>query len=757
MRHQFLFFFLILISLSSTAQISIGEWREHLPYKKAKKLIASEETLFCLTESGLFSYSLIDSDIVPFSKTKGLSESEISSIAWSAEMGMLLVGYSNGNLDILSDGEIINISDIKEFTQVENKSIQTIAVDGTIAYLGTEFGIVAVNLEKQEIADTYFIGDGGEKLAVHDIAINTSEIWAATENGVFRASLNAVNLADFNNWDHLQTLPNYLNEANHLILFGDDILVSRDLSETSSEIFRYRNGIWSQFSGDFQKVHSMQNFEDELWVVQSDYIQIFNTTGTESQRIQTNQDEDFRDVLKIGNRLFVADYQKSLLEIEGNSHVVIKPDGPSRQDITELYSVGKQTWAVAGAINASYEGQNVEAELFLFENQEWINFSRENTSELNEKTDLLALSGNQRDESIIYAASWGDGIFVFQNQDVKETWNSLNSPLGEKGIGSMASDQEGNLWILDADSDAPIKVFTNENKWVSLAYASLNNRVDLQKILTLSNGDKWVLKAPGQALFAFNENETLANGDDDVSASFFVRDENNSTISSQVYDMVEDEDGNIWIATASGVAIYTDPGAIFRSGDFFAYRPIITIDGSTQYLLGSEKVMSIATDGANQKWLGTENSGVFLVSENGDEQLAHFNAENSPLPSNTVQKISVNPGTGEVFFVTDKGMISYKGEVTEGEDNYNDLYVYPNPVRETYHGDIVVSGLVANSVVKITDVSGNLVWEGKSSGGQFIWDGKNFNGSRVHTGVYLIFCSNSDGSQSKVIKLLFIH
>lgn len=756
MRQLLVACLLILNFTYSWAQ-EFSAWSEHLPYRKAKQLVASDENVYCLTESGLFYYSLVDNEIVSFSKTKGLSDTDISCIAWADNNEVLIVAYENGNLDLIFKEEIINISDIKRFSAIDNKFINSISVYENWAYLGTNFGIVVVNLDKKEIADTYIIGENGRNIKINDIVLKDNTIWAASDEGIYLAEFNSTNLADFNNWKRDVSIPNYERACDEVQLVGDDLFVLRTTSFSSSEIYKYQNGNWTNFIVSSTKINSLSKVGSALCLSKSESIDSYDSSGGKMSSIEFGSDDDFRDVLKLNERTFIADYEKSLIEVQGNSFVRIKPDGPMRSDISSIYSVGDKTWAVAGNHNNLYNNKNIDAELFLYDSNNWRNFTSENFSELNGKKDLLSITSNAINESVVYVGSWGDGIFVFENKEFKTIWNSDNSPLQSKGVISMSSDLDGNLWVLDANSSNAVKVLTYNKEWISLAYSGLSNRLDMQKILALSNGDKWVLRKPGNSLYAFNENSSIANGDDDVVKSFVVKDENNSTISSYIYDMAEDENGSLWLASSSGVAVYTDPGTIFRDGDFYAYRPVITINGSTQYLLSTENVKCIAINGANQKWLGTESSGVFLVSENGDEQLAYFNTNNSPLPSNKIEKISVNPGTGEVFFVTDKGLVSYKGKVTEGTDNFKELYVYPNPVRETYDGDITVSGLIKNSIVKITDVSGNLVWEGKSEGGQFIWDGNNFNGSRVHTGVYLIFCSNTDGSKSKVIKLLFIH
>lgn len=750
-------FLLTLISLTGWTQLKIGDWREHLPYLKAEKLLVGNENLYCLSASGLFSYSLNDNEIVAYSKTGGLSESEISAIGWADDSETLLIGYESGNIDLIRNGSISNIADVKNFSLLDEKEILCIATEGDFAYLGTEFGIVAINLLKKEVADTYYIGNEGAKLTVNELKIESNSIWAATDEGLFSASLSSTNLADFTNWTQELGISQYQRKCEHLEVLDGDLVVSRYVTDESSELYRLNNGVWSAFTGSFSRIYSLRSVDDDLWVTEADEIQIYNSNGNQSAQMDLADASAMRDALQIDGRTFVADYQESLLEIEGSASEQIKPDGPLSENVSGIYSVGEQTWLVSGGASSSYVGLGEEAVLSVFEDEKWTNYSSDNTSAFTDKYDLLQLVGDKSDESRIYAGSWGDGLFVFEDQEYQANWNSLNSPLGTKGISGMDTDEEGNLWLLDANSAEAIKLYSASGEWLSLSYSSLANRSDIQKIQCLSNGDKWVLRATGQALFAFNENESYADQEDDVLATFYVRDEDNSIISSKVYDFVEDEDGDVWVGTSSGVAVYANPGNLLRSESFYAYQPIITIDGSTQYLLSTETVNCIALNGANEKWLGTAGSGAYLVSEDGDEQLTHFTTENSSLPSNSIEKIVVNPGTGEVFFVTDLGMVSYKGEVTSGAESYSDAYVYPNPVRETYHGDVVVTGLIAETTVKITDISGNLVMEGKSEGGQYLWDGKNFNKSRVHTGVYLIFCSNSDASKSKVIKLLFIH
>jgi len=219
-----------------------------------------------------------------------------------------------------------------------------------------------------------------------------------------------------------------------------------------------------------------------------------------------------------------------------------------------------------------------------------------------------------------------------------------------------------------------------------------------------------------------------------------------------------DNDGNIWIGTDTGPAVFYNPGKVFSGGLKASRIKIPRNDGSglADWLLGTETVTSIAIDGANRKWFGTMSSGAYLMSDDAKKELLHFNSTNSPLLSDNIVRIAINGLTGEVWFGTSEGMISFRGEATTGKEDYSGVYVFPNPVREDYEGMVTVTGLIENSSVKITDVSGNLVYETTSLGGQVTWDLRNYRSARVATGVYLIFCSNADGTLAAVTKMLVI-
>ncbi len=324
-------------------------------------------------------------------------------------------------------------------------------------------------------------------------------------------------------------------------------------------------------------------------------------------------------------------------------------------------------------------------------------------------------------------------------------------------IGGMAFDKENNLWITNALVDNPIVVKKATGEWINYNFQNKISNIDIGNIIITQNDDKWVVLPRGQGLFVFNTNNTIDNVNDDTYKKVSLLDADGKIITNDIYSIAEDLDGEIWVGTNQGVVVFYNPQNVFTNNNFYAQQPFIEVNNSVHHLLSTEIVSAIAVDGANRKWFGTQNGGVFLVSDDGEKQILNFNIDNSPLPSNSITSIAINHNTGEVFFGTGLGIVSYKSTAIIGSQNFDKVYVYPNPIKPDYHGLITIKGLVADVNVKITDITGNLVYETKANGGEAVWDGNNFSGNRVHTGVYIIFCTNDDGSKSFITKLLFIN
>lgn len=217
-----------------------------------------------------------------------------------------------------------------------------------------------------------------------------------------------------------------------------------------------------------------------------------------------------------------------------------------------------------------------------------------------------------------------------------------------------------------------------------------------------------------------------------------------------------DTRNQLWIGTTKGLRVLSNVSS-FLTEDQMTTNPIIILeDNLAQELFYEQFITDIVVDGANNKWVGTADSGVFQVSSNGQETKYHFTKDNSPLPSNTINDIAINSDTGEVFIATDKGMVSFKGTSTVANENLESVYVYPNPVRPEFQGNVKITGLLDKANVKITDIQGNLVHETTSEGGTIEWDTTAFGKHKVASGVYMIFVAAQDGIETKVKKVMII-
>jgi hypothetical protein len=286
----------------------------------------------------------------------------------------------------------------------------------------------------------------------------------------------------------------------------------------------------------------------------------------------------------------------------------------------------------------------------------------------------------------------------------------------------------------------------------------MNQNIDglyFDELLIDNSNYKWGVIHEG-GLFVYNDNNTIENSTDDEYKILNTTLGNGNLPSTNIRTIEKDIDGEIWIGSDQGIAVIYSPELAFTGYNFDAQQILIQEGEYGQYLLSSEKINCIEIDGANRKWIGTENSGLFLLSEDGTEEVLHFTKENSPIFSNKIIDICINHENGEVFIGTDLGLMSYRSDATVGEIKQNKTFVFPNPVKENYRGNIAINKLVRDARVKITDINGNLVFETIANGGQANWDGMNYNNERVGTGVYLVFSTDENGYEQAVSKILFI-
>lgn len=754
--------------------VAIGQWREHLPYHSVTSVADIGKKVFASTPYALFSYDKLEGSIERYSKVNKLSDVGVSKIAWHNEKNTLIIAYSNGNIDLMKNNRITNFADIKRANILGSKNINNIFIKGDSVYFSCDFGIVIFDMARSEFRDSYFIGPNGNQIPVYDIALLQDTIYAGTSFGIYFADMNSQNLADFRNWQLDSTLLRNNFRFNLIEVFNNQLIVNITNNTWDGDTAYVReNNSWTplpQFTNanksQFRaKGHSfviamagaIRFYDSNLQLIQ-------NYWYFDNKFLMPSDFEFDRNLVDV---IWIGDIKMGLIKnFEQWGNDFISPTGPYTDKVYALASGPGTIIGVPGARDISWNNTYNRLGYFRFENEQWISRNNETTPQFDLMFDALSLAVDPQNSSRWYIGSYASGLVEIVNHEIANIFNTTNTTMtgtvglpGDVRVSGMTFDSDNNLWLTTSYTNQCISVKTAQNQWYSYSLPVVTSTDVYSDIIVDKWGNKWVIMPKGGGMIVFNENGTFQNTADDQYKRLTNSIGNGNLPSMNVYSIAEDKDGRIWIGTDKGIAVFYYPQNIFTGQNFDAQQILVEVGGYVQPLMESETVNSILVDGANRKWIGTEKGGVFLLSPDGTEEIFHFTTDNSPLLSNATGSIAIMPETGEVFFGTYSGLISYKSTATEAPPSYednNEVYAYPNPVRPDYNGTIAVKNLVYNSWVKITDIYGNLIYETKALGGQAVWDGKLPDGRKPNTGVYLVFATNNDGSEKIVTKILFI-
>ncbi len=759
----------VAIGISVLGKITANNWHSYLSYYQTIAIAQGGQRIFAANENGLFSFNLSDNSFEMRSRVEGLSDSGISAINWSAAKGALLIGYSNGNLDLLSENSVLNLPDLKIKTSISKKTINNIFCEGDFAWLSCDFGIVKINLKKWEVAETWYIGSEASAISVKELTADDRYFWAATESGVFRVEKNNPNLQDYHNWILQTQLPFAQNQFNCISIYNNKVYTCNN----NGKVYSFDGINWQSVYPDITGVRKIKSFPSASVLVSDKSVEVINSNGriTISKYgtlISTTSKISPSDAL-ISNsgELWIGDHTFGLIRktTAGSLNSVV-PNCPANNNSKWLTTSGNNLYVATGSDETGSIA--IPAEIHWLKDVKWISINENYDPKLSGLSNVTRIAPSTSNPEHLWGATREDGLLEFTGQQTIKNYNSSNSPLESRNgickIGGLSYDASGNLWLTNPLGQHQLHAIKPDGTWKSFTFPGIDNQFTPSGDIIVTKTDtKWII-VNNSDLFALRTKNTLDNTTDDLYKKTSVRSRfsNGETTILKGYNQInvisEDHDGYLWVGTENGIVLYTNPESLFGDTEFYGVQPSIDLgDGLFHPLLENETINAIAVDGGNRKWFGTANSGVFLFSADCSKLINHFNTDNSPLFSNNITSIAINGQNGEVFFATERGLISWMGAATEGDNTFQNLYVWPNPVRETYSGNITVEGLKDESIVKITDIIGNLVFKTTSNGGRAVWDGKNRNGARVSTGVYLIFCSDSEGNQSRVIKLLFIH
>ncbi|MEE4177735.1 MAG: two-component regulator propeller domain-containing protein [Bacteroides sp.] len=755
----------------SGKDIPVGHWRHHLPNNTIIALSETPEKIIGATSYGLVVFNKADNSVEKIDKVQGLTDFGITSLAYSENHDLLLVGYMNGNIDLIQGGQFFNVPDIRRSSIMGSKSINHILIGDERAYLACGFGIVEFDLATFLIRDTYFIGPQGSQVEVYDLVHSGTHFYAATNAGLLSAPAQGVNLADFQNWQKIN-VTGQSNELVNMVAWYEGNLFANIANAADDALYRYDGIQWQAFfpgSEPYSGTRRKLRVSGGKFLVSNDqHVDIFNAELALEERIDNYYEGMVRalDVLFDNDgTLWLGDIYDGLIQrVSPTGFYRIILPGPATPNAFGLAAGGDRLWVAPGAITSGGGNTWNTNGVFMFAEGQWTWFNLINFPVMDQVWDIIRVAVDPGNPQKIYAASWTEGLLEFTPEGPIALWDDTNSTLLRRDgiedhirLGGAAVDNSGNVWLTNSHTLRPIAVKKENNEWLSFSSQGLVSATQMVGQLIIDrSGQKWAALPNGGGIYVFNENNL--NSDNDFQARRLTTTDGNGGLpTNNVISLVVDHDGYVWVGTDKGVAVFYAPQRAFSGEPINAQQIIVEQDGFAGILFETETINSIAVDGSNKKWFGTTRSGAFLLSSDGRETVFHFTAENSPLPSNNVLDIATNGKNGEVFFATDKGLVSFRGLATDAPVVHTDVYAFPNPVRPGYAGYISIRGLVKNAVVKITDINGNLVFETIAEGGQAIWNGQDLFGHRPSTGVYLVFSTNDDGSETMVTKILFVN
>ena len=771
--------FLIVFSLTTSAfaqdGVGIGNWRTHMPYQNVIDVELLGSKVYAATPYELFSYDKEDGALHILNKINGLSDIGIARIRCNEALNVLMVAYTNANIDIIDlDGEIYNMSDIKDKNILGNKTINDVVFDGKLAYVACGFGIVVFDLERREVKDTYYIGSNGDAVNVTDIAFYGDRIYASTDDGLYYADADGANLANFASWSFDYGMIHPHIAYHEMVAFGGKLLVNYT-SETyeSDTLFVFDGNRWDYFD------KALKSTKREIRVVGNKllfsnyysvtvYDEAFNLENTVYQCGGTLYPN--AATLDTEGEYWIGDLRRGMIRAKDSwKYEEVKPNGPYSKNVFELSSCGKHVWIATGGHNSNWSKKYARDGVCHFDGNWWNNLNRTTDPGINEDniTDFICCATDPFDTTVTYVGTWGNGILKFKNDVYVDRFDNTNSPLdfwtadpNWINISGLAFDSKGNLWVANTGANNLLAVMDRDGHWYSYNLGGSNSGIDLSIMVIDQNDYKWILRRAGSddKIIVFNDNGTLDNPGDDQVVSLRCKEGLGGISGTAVNCLAVDRNGSVWVGTDSGPCYFSDTKRIFNSNQYDANVILVPRnDGTDQVdpLFNEIKVLSIAIDGNNNKWFGLE-SGVYEMSPDCKTQLRYFTTENSPLLANSVNTMAINDD-GEVFFGTDQGVISYRGWATPGGNTNTDVVAYPNPVRPGYTGYVGIKGLVEDALVRITTVDGAFVTQLFAEGGQAVWDCTTVDGQRVLPGVYLVFVSTTQGTERFATKILVMN
>ena len=752
-----LFLIIAMIFTCLNAQNDKVRWNDLFSYNNVKFLEQVKGIIYCGTENGIFLFNPQNptADWIKLNKTNYLNNVDVSAMAYDEASDAFLVGYANGGLDLLKSGESTMVLDIKWNGFNGDKKVKNIYIHDGIAFISGAFGVVSYSLAEEEFKET----TRTNTFVVNDATVLNNTLYIATSNGIYSNELkNKLNNPNINTWT--------------IVISGQDISnIELNNNEVYYAVGSDLRNLAGSSVGTFNTILNLKSSNNKLVITQNDQVSIL---GESSEDI-TYQEKDGNGVLQslkmnfntaifINNTLYGGSTKFGLVDFSKKSTYNVEnafgfsPDGPYNNNSFSVTTKNGKVWISPGGTEGYANVLGNTDGFFYYNSKKWINFS---SQEIFGAKDILKIAAHPaKDNNSFVIASFnkdnrdinGRTDLLEFGDDLKPT-KILSNQFPSSRIAGISYDQDGNLYVGTSFPDV-----IDPKDYIYNYYASRING-SWKTIQKNHNIASVALSPETTASYVYYPNARdggITVLDKNNTEVITITTSNSKLPINNVLALASDKSNTLWIGTGQGlVVLYGADDAIDTKN--INVEPIVIIqDGIPEALLTDVGINAIKVDNANRKWIATDGAGVYYVSDSGDRTILHFTSKNSPLPSDIVYDVSVDESTGKVYFATEKGVVSYNGDVSSEATNFSNAIAYPNPYRPEYNGKITIKNLPNRALVKITDVVGNLIYESKAEGGIVEWDTNNAKGKAVASGIYLVLMMNSDGTETKTLKIAVV-
>jgi hypothetical protein len=751
----------------------MGGWTLHVPVQGSVGVSSTSEAVYCAFQNGVLEYDLATSEKTMLSSIDFLSDIDISAIGKTTDDKAVFIGYQNGNIDKIQNGNITNIPAIR-LAQIQGvKRVNRIVPYGEYVYVATGFGVVKLDPKKNEVRETYY--PTPNNLSIRDLGFYKDSLFVSIGNSILKCLATNPAIGDESQWELVSRIPvlDSLTYNDIEVVNGQLFITKISPNYGKDSIFLVEDGNLKFINDDVFdfEIQSIANFQGKLSANIQGSVLIYNDDQSGYDRsYYLVQDDEFlgaQESIVVGTDFYVADMRLGLVQFKPEQRgQILKFVGPPQNKFYRM-DWGKGGLLVAGGgLNGQARTFNNTGVYRYKDNWSVMNIFNQPAWDTTTIYDYLCVASHPTEERFaIGTYSLAPLTIVGPNNNIEKVFDNNNSPIelgslgnGDAVVTSALYDNIGNLHVLNGYSDKILKTYTKDGEWIEFDLGSNSRNKLTDKLVIDYNGHLW-MSVPDQGVFAYNFNGTLDNPGDDKTKQFTTSENGGALPANTVTALAVDFDNEIWVGTENGFAIIYNSANTFdaAAGDYNAQRIKLEFEGNVEFLLGSTYISDIEIDGGNRKWIGTAGSGIFCLSADGLTILKNYTVENSPLISNNILDMEIDQETGEMYIITDKGLVSHRIDASYEDPEYENVKVFPNPVRPEFNGDITIQGIRYNSDVKITDLGGNLVYQTTSNGGTSTWNGRRITGEKVASGVYLIWTAANEGQGRQVGKVTIIN